>query len=61
MEKRASTRHHQEASLVCRIFNSKEQYEGSMKNFSKDGMYFEQDAFFKPGTALSLRIENCPC
>lgn len=60
MEKRNSMRHHQEASLICSIFNSNEQYQGNMKNFSKDGMYFEQDVFFKPGTAIAVRIEDCP-
>jgi len=60
MEKRNSIRYHQEASLVCSIFNSGNQHEGNMKNFSKDGMYFEQNVFFKPGTAIAVRIEECP-
>jgi len=60
MEKRASVRHHQEASLVCSIFNSDQRHGGNMKNFSRDGMYFEQDVFLKPGTAISVRIQDCP-
>jgi len=63
MEKRTSSRHEIESSIVCSYFNSRnsnEAFHGKMKNYCDSGMYAELQVQFKEGTVLLVRTKRIP-
>jgi len=59
MEKRTDKRHRCEASISWGCFNKKKMFNAKMLNFSKDGMYFESDVFFKKGVHIYFQMDDC--
>ncbi|MEJ2655707.1 MAG: hypothetical protein P8012_00720 [Desulfobacterales bacterium] len=59
MEKRIDKRHRCEASIAWGCFNKKQMFNAKMLNFSKDGMYFESDAFLKEGANIYFQLNDC--
>lgn len=59
MEKRFDKRHNCEASIICNCFNKENICNGKMLNYSKDGMYFVSDSFFKEGTNIFFKMKKC--
>jgi len=59
MEKRIDNRRKCDASIVCSCFNKENICNAKMLNYSRDGMYFESDSFFKEGTNIFFKIKNC--
>lgn len=60
MEKRSKPRYYDQGSVICRHFNFENDYDGQMLNFSQNGMCIRTDRFFKPGTAVLIRIDSYP-
>lgn len=60
MEKRLQARYYDRGSVICSHFNTANHYDGQVLNFSPNGMCFRSDRFFKPGTALLIRLNHCP-
>jgi urease beta subunit len=60
MEKRSQTRFYDRGSVVCSHFNHGHDCDAQMLNFSRRGMCIRTDRFFKPGTAVLIRIDDCP-
>ena len=60
MEKRSQTRFYDRGSVVCSHFNHGHHCDAQMLNFSRKGMCIRSDHFFKPGTAVLVRIDDCP-
>ena len=61
MEKRKSSRHEIESSIVCSYFssrNSNEAFHGEMKNYCDSGMYAELQVQLKEGTVLLCRTKR---
>lgn len=59
MKKRSDKRMNCEASITYSYFNKDDSFKARMLNFSKQGMYFESDSFFKKGTSIFYKIKNC--
>ena len=59
MEKRTDKRHRCEASIAWGYFNQKKLFNAKMLNYSKDGMYFESDVFFKEGANIFFQLNEC--
>ena len=59
MEKRADNRHNCEAFIICNYFNKEKLFNAKMLNYSKNGMYFESDSFFKEGTTILFKMQSC--
>ena len=60
MEKRSKPRFYDQGSVICRHFNFDNDCDGQLLNFSQNGMCIRTDCFFKPGTAVLIRIDSCP-
>jgi hypothetical protein len=60
MEKRSQTRFYDRGSVICSHFNFENRYDGQMLNFSQSGMCIRTERYFKPGTAVLIRIDDCP-
>jgi len=60
MEKRSKPRFYDQGSVICRHFNFDNDCDGQLLNFSQNGMCIRTDRFFKPGTAVLIRIDSCP-
>jgi len=60
MEKRNDKRHSCEASIAWGCFNKDRMFNARMLNFSKDGMYFESDSFYKEGTNIFFKLKDPP-
>lgn len=60
MEKRAHSRFYDRGSVICSHFNFTRRYHGQVLNFSPQGMCIRTDRFFKPGTAVLIRLSHCP-
>lgn len=45
-------------SIFCARFNSSEYFQGRMANYSEDGLYFECESPFQPGTSVFIRIQK---
>ena len=61
MEKRNSSRHPTEQSIVCTFFASKsfnDTFGGKIKNYCDAGMYAELQTHFKDGTVLLVRTTS---
>ncbi len=59
MKKRSHKRINCKASITYSCFNKDHSYKARVLNFSKQGMYFESDHFFKEGTSIYYKIKNC--
>ena len=59
MEKRTDERHRCEASIAWGCFNKKKMFNAKILNYSKDGMYFESDVFFKEGANIYFQMNDC--
>ncbi len=59
MEKRTDKRHRCEASIAWGCFNKEKMFNARMLNYSKDGMYFESDSFYKEGTNIFFKMKDC--
>ena len=59
MEKRTDKRHRCKASIAWGCFNKKKMFNAKMLNYSKDGMYFESDVFFKKGANIYFQMNDC--
>ena len=59
MKKRADKRHNCDVSIVCNCFNKDKIFNAKMLNYSKCGMYFESDSFFKEGTNIFFKMKSC--
>lgn len=59
MEKRTDKRRKCEASIAWGCFNKKKTFRAKMLNFSKDGMYFESNVFFKEGASIRFQMDDC--
>ena len=59
MEKRTDKRHRCKASIAWGCFNKKKLFNAKMLNYSKDGMYFECDVFFKKGANIYFQMNDC--
>jgi hypothetical protein len=55
---RATERFNCEAPVVIEDFQTGEQHDGSMYNYSRGGMYVELDYPLKPGSKIRILIEN---
>ena len=60
MEKRSKGRFYDPGWVICGHFNFEKRHDGQMLNFSQTGMCFRTDRFFKPGTAVQIRLDHCP-
>lgn len=60
MDKRSQRRFYDRGSVICSHFNAGNHCDGQMLNFSPSGMCIRTDHFFKPGTAVLIRIDQCP-
>lgn len=60
MEKRGHIRHYDRGSVICSHFNFERHYDGQVVNYSPSGMCFRSERFFKPGTAVLIRLNRCP-
>jgi hypothetical protein len=58
MEKRASKRHHCEASMTCGYFNRTETSDARIFNYSQGGAYLECPSFFKEKSTVLLRLNQ---
>ena len=58
MEKRIDKRHRCKASIAWGCFNKKKMFNAKVLNFSKDGMYFESDVFFKEGANIYFQMND---
>ncbi len=58
MEKRTDKRHRCEASIAWGGFNKKKMFNAKILNYSKDGMYFESDVFFKEGANIYFQMND---
>jgi hypothetical protein len=61
MEKRNSSRHKTEQSIVCTYFASRsynDTFGGKMKNYCDAGLYAELQTQFKNGTVLLVRTTS---
>ena len=59
MEKRIDKRHRCKASIAWGCFNKRKMYNAKVLNYSKDGMYFESDVFFKEGANIYFQMNDC--
>ena len=59
MNKRSDKRINCEASITFCCFNKDHSFKAKMLNFSRQGMYFESDSFFKEGTCIFYKMQNC--
>jgi hypothetical protein len=57
-EKRASKRLNCEAPVIIENCQTGEYYDGSMYNYSQEGMYVELDSFLKPGCDICIVVEK---
>jgi len=57
-DQRATERFNSEAPVVIEDFQTGEQHDGSMYNYSRGGMYVELDYPLKPGSKIRILIEN---
>ena len=57
-DQRATERFNSEAPVVIENCQTGEQYDGSMYNYSRGGMYVELDYPLKPGSEVRILIEN---
>ena len=55
---RASERFNCEAPVIIENCETGANYDGSLYNYSRDGMYLELDYPFKPGTKIRILIEK---
>lgn len=63
MEKRNSSRHKTEQSILCTFFASRsfnDTFGGKIKNYCDAGMYAELQTHFKDGTVLLVRTTSSP-
>lgn len=60
MEKREQERYYDHGSVVCSHFNAPTHHDGQVLNFSLNGMCFRSDRFFKPGSAVLIRLNDIP-
>lgn len=63
MEKRSSSRHKTEQSIVCAFLTSRsfnDTFDGKMKNYCESGLYAELQTRFKEGTVLLVRTTSSP-
>ncbi len=58
MTKSAHSRHKCEAAITIRQQNDEKTFIAKMLNYSKAGMYFEADSFFKEGSILYTRMTD---
>lgn len=56
-EKRSSERISYEAPVVIENSDTGRRYDGTMYNYSRDGMYFEIDSALKPGTQIVIVVK----
>ncbi|MBW2603454.1 MAG: hypothetical protein JRE28_03920 [Deltaproteobacteria bacterium] len=59
MEKRTDKRRRCEASIAWGCFNKKKTFNAKMLNYSRYGMYFESDVFFKEGVNIYFQMDDC--
>jgi hypothetical protein len=59
MEKRTDKRRKCKASIAWGCFNKNKMFNAKMLNFSKDGMYFESNVFFKEGANIYFQMNDC--
>ena len=57
-DQRTTERFNCEAPVVIEDFQTGKQYDGSMYNYSRGGMYVEMDYPLKPGSKVRILIEN---
>ena len=57
-DQRTSERYNSEAPVVIEDCQTGKQYDGSMYNYSRGGMYVELDFPLKPGSQVRILIEN---
>ncbi len=60
MEKRSQLRFTDPGSVICNHFNVKETCDGLILNFSQNGMCIRTPQYYKPGTAVQIRLRQCP-
>ncbi|MDM8543995.1 PilZ domain-containing protein [Desulfococcaceae bacterium HSG7] len=58
MLKSAHSRYKCEAAITVRQLNDEKTFVAKMLNFSKAGMYFEADSFFKKGSIIYTRMTD---
>jgi hypothetical protein len=57
-EHRASKRFNYEAPVMIENCQTGEQYDGSMYNYSRGGMYVELDYLLRPGSDVRISVEK---
>jgi hypothetical protein len=60
LEQRISSRINRKAIVMIEARNGGNLYYATMYNFSGDGMYCGSDFFLKPGTVITIRLDNQP-
>jgi|GEM_PF-2264044 len=60
MEKRTYHRFSERGSVICSLFNAGKPCDGLMVNFSPNGMCIRTHQYYRPGTAVQIRLNQCP-
>jgi len=45
-------------SVCVARFNDTQYFQGKMANYSQNGLYFESESAFQPGTSILIRVQN---